>query len=228
MKERDLSNNKFYLMTNYIMSFFITNMWFLILISPLLIYVFAFKGNSRPVIFLLSLTIGPALATLFSVVGKLKREVIINPTRDFFHFLRLDWLQGLLVSIIVNALISIACFDIVYFSSIKQSVPMYIMMALLVLIVLVAFYAYPIISRYNIKITYLFKLSLGLVIKKFYISMTCIAATIIILWLIRTARIAFVGFLFGTSIWCYLILKIENPVLIEIGPVIKEKYKNNI
>lgn len=225
--ENDILNNKFYIITNYITNFFITNIWFLVMISPIIAYMYFFSGHiSMAVVLLLSILIGPAVATLFSVMGKLMREGEISPTRDFFHFYKLNFFQGLVVGIIFNILISIAYVDMNYFSSHGNTYISYLFLALLVLIVMISMYIYPIISRYNIRIIHLFKISINLLFKKIYISLSCMSMIIIVLALIRVTRMSLVGVLFGASIICYLIMKIEQKTIDELEEEIKEKYKS--
>lgn len=225
--EQDLLNNRFYIITNNITNFFVANLWFLILISPFIIYTFIYTGqSSKPMIYILSLTIGPALTTLFSVIGKFLREGDISPTKDFFHFYKLNFFQGALLAIILNGLISLIYYDMIYFISTKNKIPLYVMFILLLLIILLGIYAYPILSRYNVRISYLMKLSMEMLVKKIYISITCLAVTIILLWFIRFSKLSLIGLLFGASMICYLILKIQRKTIDELEDVINKKYRN--
>ncbi|BCZ44157.1 hypothetical protein psyc5s11_02240 [Clostridium gelidum] len=228
MKDKnDILNNKVYAITNYITNFFITNLWFLVMISPIIIYIYIFEGNiSMSILLLLSILVGPALTALFSIMGKLVREGDIAPTKDFFHFYKMNFLQSLLVGIILNILISITYFDMNYFSSKGNKYFSYIFLALLALIIMLSIYIYPIISRYNIKIVHLFKISIKLLIKKIYISLSCISIIIIVLGLVRITRLSLVGVLFGVSIIGYLIMRMEKNIIDELEEEIKEKYKN--
>lgn len=229
MKEKNnILNNRMYLCTAYITNFFITNLWFLVMISPLVIYSYKFEGNiSIPILLLLSILVGPAITTLFSIMGKLIREGEIAPTKDFFHFYKLNFLQSLLVGVILNILISIIYFDMNYFSSKGNFYISYLFLAFLALVIMLSLYIYPIISRYNIKIMHLFNISIKLLIKKMHISITCIAIIIIVLGLLRITRLSLIGILFGASIICYIIMRIEKKTINELEKEIKEKYKDN-
>lgn len=222
--ERDLINNRFYILSNYITNFFVTNVCFLFCVSPLLIYRFLYNGNSKVATLILSITIGPAISTLFSTIGKLIREKDISPLKDFCHFYKMNFLQGIILGAILNSIISILYFDIVYFISTGKIVQIYFMSMMILLTCLVSMYVYLIISRYNVRILFLLKTSLNLTIRKIHISLTCLAMTTIILWIIRTARISFIGLLFGMSIISYLILKIQMPTIDKLEDTIKEKY----
>ncbi len=223
--KNDVLNNKVYIGTTYITNFFITNFWFLIMILPLVLYMYKFEGNiSMPIMLLLSILMGPAVTALFSIMGKLLREGEISPTKDFFHFYKLNFLQSLLVGVILNLAISIAYFDMDYFGSSGNKPFSYFFLALLVLVIMLSMYIYPIISRYNIRIGHLFKLSINLLIKKIYISLTCISIIIIVFGILRISRLSLIALLFGASIICYLIMRIERKMIDELEEVIKEKY----
>lgn len=223
--KNDIHNNKIYISSTYITIFFVTNFWFLVMILPLILYAYKWEGNlSIPIILVLSILMGPALSTLFSIMGKLLREGEISPTKDFFHFYKLNFLQSLLVGVILNAIISIAYFDVNYFSSVGNKTFSFFFLALLVLTVLLSMYIYPIISRYNIRIGHLFKLSISLLIKKIYISISCISIIIIVFEILRITRLSLIAVLFGASIICYLIMKIEKKMIDELEEEIKRKY----
>ena len=226
--KNDIHNNKIYIGSAYITNFFITNFWFLVMILPLILYIYKFEGNlSMPIMLLLSILMGPAVTTLFSIMGKLLREGEITPTKDFFHFYKLNFFQSLLVGVILNIAISIAYFDMDYFSSTGNQVFSFLFLALLVLVILLSMYIYPIISRYNIRIGHLFKISISLLIKKIYISISCVSMIIIVLGILRITRLSLIALLFGASIICYLIMRIEKKTIDELEEDIKEKYKNN-
>lgn len=230
MKDKnDILNNKLYITIQYITNFFMANLWFLVMITPLLFYIYVFERNiSMSILLLTSIVIGPALTTLFSVSGKLIRDGEISPTKDFLHFYKLNFFQGLLVGIILNSSIGILYFDMNYFSSKGNTYISLLFLFLLVAIIMLSLYIYPIISRYNIKLIHLFKIAINLLVKKIYISLSCISMIIIVLALIRVTRISLVGVLFGASIICYLIMKIEKKIIDELEEEIKEKYNLEI
>lgn len=223
--KNDIHNNKIYTGSTYITHFFITNFWFLVMILPLILYAYKFESNlSIPIMLVFSILMGPALTTLFSIMGKLLREGEVSPTKDFFHFYKLNFLQSLIIGVILNAIISIAYFDMNYFSSVGNQLFSFFFLALLVLTMLLSMYIYPIISRYNIRIGHLFKLSISLLIKKIYISISCISIIIIVFGILRITRLSLIALLFGASIICYLIMKIERKMIDQLEDDIKERY----
>ena len=113
-----------------------------------------------------------------------------------------------------------------YFNSTGNKYISYLFLFFIVLIIMISMYIYPIISRYNIRIIHLFKISIKLLFKKVYISLSCLSMIIIVLGLIRIARVSLIGILFGASIICYLIMKIEQKTIDELEENIKEEYEN--
>ncbi|MDR3593761.1 DUF624 domain-containing protein [Clostridium sp.] len=229
MKEKnDVLNNRLYIITTYICNFFVINFWFLVMIAPFLFYLYNFQGSiSIPILLLISIVIGPALATLFSVNGRLVRDGEVSPTKDFFHFYKLNFFQGLLIGIILNSFIGMLYFDMNYFSLIGDTYLSYLFLFLIVIFIMLGFYIYPIISRYNVKTVHLIKISTKLLVKKMYISLSCISMIIIVLALIRITGTSLIGLLFGASIICYLIMKIERKAIDELEDEIKEQYRDN-
>lgn len=225
--ERDILNSRLYIITNNITSLFMANLYFLLTISPLIIYFIITKGHvSLRGVLVLSILIGPALSTLFSTMGKLVREGEISATKDFFHFYKLNLFQGIVIGTILNIVVGISYFDMSYFMGVGRQSIAYLFLAIIIFAILIQFYIYPVISRYNIKIVHAFKISLSLLIKKVYISISCLSLIIIVLAVIKFAQISLIGLLFGTSIICYLIMKIEDRTINELQEEIEESYSS--
>ena len=77
------------------------------------------------------------------------------------------------------------------------------------------------------KIIHAFKLSLRLMVTKFYISFTCISIIIIILFIIKKASIALIGLLLGVSVISYLIMVLEDKMISDLEEEIRDKYRTN-
>ena len=84
---RDACDNGIYLLISKIIYLFITNICFLITISPVILYFFSSDKNlSIPILTFVGILIGPALSTMFSVTGKLLIDKQENAIKDYFHF----------------------------------------------------------------------------------------------------------------------------------------------
>ena len=227
MKDSNIINSKLYETVNYISYFLITNILFLFMISPLVIYWLVFGENSsNTILLLLSILLGPAITTLFSVMGRLLREKEISPVKDFFYFYKINLFQSIIISIILNMIISLICFDIKYFSSKGNNMMAYVFFGALLLVLMLTLYIYPVISRYSLKLKDLFKISLKLFITKPFLSLSSLSIIVIVLGFIRFARISLLGLLIGVSLIVYMISKIQMKTIDELEEHIKNLYKN--
>ncbi|MBE6050304.1 MAG: DUF624 domain-containing protein [Clostridium sp.] len=225
--KRGLIDNKLYSIINYIFYFFMINIFFLLVISPLIIYsLLEGKNTSLPVFLLFSILLGPAVATLCSVMLRVISGEDTTPFKDFFHFYKLNLIQGIAMATILNSLIAIGYVDMSYFNSNGQKILSYVFLVYIVLVLVIGFYIYPLIARYNLKIVHTFQMAIVLLFKKPYISLTSISIIIIVLGLIRLTSLSLVGVLFGASVIAYLIMKIEYKMIVSLESSIKEKYSN--
>lgn len=210
---------------NYIFYFFMTNIFFLLVISPLLIYSFiSGKNVSLPVLLIFSVLLGPAVATLCSVMLRVISGEHTTPNKDFFHFYRLNLIQGAVIAAILNSLIAVGYIDMSYFNSSGHQTLSYIFLAYIVLILAIGFFIYPLIGRYNLKIVHTFQMAIILFVKKPLISLISIVIIVTILGLIKLNSLVLVVVLLIPSIITYLIMKIEYNTIISLEQSIKEKY----
>ena len=227
MANAEACDNRIYLLTSKIMYLLITNICFLVTISPLILYFFISKENlSIPILTFLGILIGPALSTMLSVTGQLMNDKQEGAIRDYFHFYKLNFAQGIFVAAILNVVLMIIYVDIQYFFSINIPIISYICTALVIFIAAINLYIYPLLSRINAKTVDLFILSIQLVFKKFYITLTNISLIIIGITVVNFTSISLIAILFGASAICYLVLKMEGTILIEAEALLKEKYSN--
>ena len=224
---REACDNRVYLLTSKVMYLFITNIWFLVTISPFIIYFFTSGENlSIPILTFLGILIGPALSTMFSVTGRVINDKQEGATRDYFHFYKLNFAQGIFIATIINIVLMISYIDIGYFFSINMKIISYIFIVLAIFMGAISLYIYPILARINAKTIDLFRISIKLVFKKFYITLTNISLIIIGIAIVNFTSISLIATLFGSSAVCYLILKMEDSILSEVEVALKEKYSN--
>lgn len=222
------SGSRIYLVTRDIMYLLATNIWFMVTILPLIIYFFkAGEGITIPMISFLGILIGPALTTMFSVLGRFMRKDHTSAIRDYFYFYKINFPQGIFVAAVMNIALMIAYTDIGYFFSKGMNVLAYLCILIIILIGSICLYIYPILSRVNIKILDLFKISILLVFKKLYITLTNISLLIIGFALIKLTSLSLFAILFGASAICYMILTMESGILLQVEKFITEKYKEN-
>lgn len=224
---REACDNRVYLLTSKVMYLFITNIWFLLTISPFIIYFFISGENlSIPILTFLGILVGPALSTMFSVTGRVINDKQNGATRDYFHFYKMNFAQGIFIAAIINIVLMISYIDIGYFFSIKMKIVSYIFIALVIFMGAISLYIYPILARINAKTIDLFIISIKLVFKKFYITLTNISLIIIGVAIVNFTSISLIATLFGASAVCYLILRMEENILSDVEVALKEKYLN--
>lgn len=224
---REACDNRVYLLTSKVMYLFTTNIWFLVTISPFIIYFFTSGENlSIPILTFLGILIGPSLSTMFSVTGRVINDKQEGAIRDYFHFYKLNFAQGIFIATIINIVLMISYIDIGYFFSINMKIISYIFIVLAIFMGAISLYIYPILARINAKTIDLFRISIKLVFKKFYITLTNISLIIIGIAIVNFTSISLIATLFGASAVCYLILKIEDSILSEVEVALKEKYLN--
>lgn len=224
---REACDNRIYLLTSKVMYLFITNIWFLLTISPFIIYFFIAGENlSIPILTFVGILVGPALSTMFSVTGRLIKDKQEWATRDYFHFYKMNFAQGIFIAAIINIVLMISYIDIGYFFSINMKTISYIFIVLAIFMGAISLYIYPILARINAKTIDLFIISIKLVFKKFYITLTNISLIIIGIAIVNFTSISLIATLFGASAVCYLILRMEENILRDVEVALKEKYSN--
>lgn len=224
---REACDNRVYLLTSKIIYLFITNICFLFTVSPVVIYFFlAGESLSIPILTFLGILVGPALSTMFSVTGRVMNDKQDSAIKDYFHFYKLNFAQGLFVAATINLVLMISCMDIAYFRSIDMDIIAYMFIVLAIFTGTIGLYIYPILSKINAKTYDLFKISIKLVFKKMYITLTNVSVIIIGIAIVNFTNIALIATLFGASAVCYFILRMENNILKEVEVLLKEKYSN--
>ncbi|MBE6052939.1 MAG: DUF624 domain-containing protein [Clostridium sartagoforme] len=223
----NLKSNKIYYLTKKIIYIFMTNIYFLISISPFILY-FIFSGTNLSIYILsfLGILIGPALSTMFSVLGRLIKGNETEAGKDFLYFYKLNFLQGIFASTIISIVLLMSYLDIEYFFKYEINIISYIFIVIAIFTLSICIYIFPIIARINAKTIDVFKLSIKLTIMKFYIPLTILSVTIIAIFIIKFLKISLFGLLFGPIALAYLILNLEQNILIDAENYLKEKYNN--
>ena len=112
----NLKSNRVYYETKRLMYILMINLYFLISISPFIIY-FLLSGTNLSIYILsfLGIILGPAITTLFSVLGRLIRGEETEARKDFLYFYKLNFLQGIFAGAIISVILLMSYLDIEYF-----------------------------------------------------------------------------------------------------------------
>lgn len=227
MSNNNLKSNRVYYETKRLMYILMINIYFLISISPFIIY-FLVSGTSLSIYILsfLGIIIGPALATLFSVLGRLMRGDETQARKDFLYFYKLNFLQGIFAGAIISIILLMSYLDIQHFFGSGLNIISYIFIGISVFTLVISLYVFPIIARINAKTLDVFKIAIEKTFKKFYLTITIISIIIIFLFIVKLLKIALIAVLFGPIALAYLILILEKNTLIDAENYLKEKYSS--
>ena len=223
----NLKSNRVYYETKRLMYILMINLYFLISISPFIIY-FLLSGTSLSIYILsfLGIILGPAISTLFSVLGRLIRGEETEARKDFLYFYKLNFLQGIFAGAIISLILLMSYLDIEYFFKIGANIISYIFIGIAVFTLAISLYVFPIIARINAKTLDVFKLAIIKTFKKVYLTITIISIIVIFLFIVKFLKIALVAVLFGPIALAYLILILEKNTLIDAENYLKEKYES--
>lgn len=223
----NLKSNRVYYETKRLMYILMINLYFLISISPFIIY-FLLSGTSLSIYILsfLGIILGPAIATLFSVLGRLIRGEETEARKDFLYFYKLNFLQGIFAGAIISLILLMSYLDIEYFFKIGANIISYIFIGIAVFTLAISLYVFPIIARINAKTLDVFKLAIIKTFKKVYLTITIISIIVIFLFIVKFLKIALIAVLFGPIALAYLILILEKNTLIDAENYLKEKYES--
>lgn len=226
MSNNNLKSNRVYYETKRLLYILMINAYFLISISPFIIY-FLLSGTGLSIYILsfLGIIIGPALSTLFSVLGRLIRGEETEAHKDFLYFYKLNFLQGIFASAIISIILLMSYLDIEHFFKIGVNIISYIFIGIAIFTLSISLYVFPIIARINAKTLDVFKIAIEKTIKKFYLTITIISIIVIFLFVVKFLKISLIGVLFGPMSLAYLILILEKHTLIDVEDYLKEKYK---
>ncbi|MFL0266730.1 YesL family protein [Candidatus Clostridium radicumherbarum] len=208
---------------NYVWWFFAANIYFLLVNIPFIFISLVSAQTGASGISLLSiicsLPIGPALAALFSVMGKLIREKDIDVTKDFFKAYKTNFLEGLFFWTILVFILSAIYIDITVIKTSQIFNILFYVMALI--IVSQAFYIFTFISRFYLRKIDVVKLAFIYSIKKIHV--TILNWILLVLIAILVTIIPIILILFICSIYAYLAMYMQKGILKEI----EEKFSNN-
>ncbi len=101
--------------------------------------------------YLALLPAGPAFAALFASMGKLVREKEISPTKDFWTYYKKNFMIGTKYWLLKWTILVILLLDLRYTGfNIQVLTP--IIFILIIVALLILLYAFPILTRFEVKI----------------------------------------------------------------------------
>lgn len=138
---------------DYFYCFFMGNLYFLILNLPILTLLFFAlpprqMSPSIVTLFICLLPIGPSFTALLYSMDKFVRNKDIHVTKNFFKSYKLNFKQAMIIWFIELIVIMILSINITRTASIFS----YVQMIMLLMVFLMIFYSFPILSRFHTNI----------------------------------------------------------------------------
>ncbi|MCJ7842074.1 DUF624 domain-containing protein [Lederbergia sp. NSJ-179] len=175
-----------YTMMKYLYYFFLTNFYFILcnLLFFIVFFLADFVFENILLFYLTLIPTGPAMTAVLSTMGKLVREKDLHVTRDFFKAYQVNFWPTIKYWMIQLTIMLILAIDIGY-STNRSNVFSPVFFILLIVSVFIMIYAFPIISRFEVKMKNLFIISMYANFKFFKVTLlniTSIIAFGIIYW----------------------------------------------
>ena len=216
---KDFFDKPLFTIPNYIYILLLGGFYFFIC-NPLLIlfYITTFKDANNfnfLFLFLSLIPLGPSLTALYSSMNKLCREKSINISSYFFSSYKNNFKDSMKLWFLQLSILVLFIVDFTYFYAWKAKLGVHIIFALLALyLMIVGLYAFPINSRFEMKLKDIIILSFYYTFKKFPI--TILKAVVLLLVFKFTVNIPPLLLIFLPSVICLLFSYYDEPILKEI------------
>lgn len=140
-------------------------------------------------------TIGPATTALYYTIVKNIRKERSYTYKEFFKGFKSNFKQGFIVTLILLVIYFVLYFDLRFAQSrigIQQSVFTGIFLGISIIVISVNVYIFPYLSRFEVKITQLFKNSFYLAVKHFPSTILMVLILFISIYLIYVVPFAII------------------------------------
>lgn len=151
-------------------------------------------------------TIGASTTALFYVMGKVVRDEDISTFKDYWKSFKMNFKQATVVWVILAVVFLLIQFNLrnmnlmgnmaVYFRPFQ--------IAVLLEMVIITVYIFPLLSRYNLKTKDLFKLSFFLGNRHIFSTISCLAGLLVIFYLFTSTKLTGVFVLIFVSLYALM------------------------
>ncbi|SER51233.1 Uncharacterized membrane protein YesL [Gracilibacillus ureilyticus] len=150
-----------YIAIQYIYYFLMTNIHFMLanLLFVLSFIIFELTLANMIIFYFALIPAGPALAALYAVMGKLTREKEISPAKDFWNYYRKNFFISIKYWLLKWTILAMLLIDLQYTNAqLKWLTP--VIVILLVIFLLIMLYAFPVLTRFEVKVKNLWLVSI--------------------------------------------------------------------
>ncbi|GAA4067607.1 YesL family protein [Amphibacillus indicireducens] len=194
-----------YQIINYIYAFFMTNLYFLLLISPFIMvyYLAEFTVQNILLYYVTLIPFGPAFAALLKTMDKLISDKAIRPTADFWQFFVQNFKVSIKYWLIQWTILVILIIDI-YYANLNIPSLSIVFLIFILFFLLLMLYTFPILTRFEVKMKNLFVVSIYSMFR--YLKVTLLNATTLIAFGIIYYAVPGITVLFFMSLICFFIM----------------------
>lgn len=220
--EKSIYDKPIYQVLQYLYSIVLSNIYFLL--SNILLLVYSIMVMIEPEAFsvfifmLLLIPSGPSITALCSTMGKLIREGECNITKEYLYSYKSNFKQSIVLASIFIVGMFVCLLDYKFFIN-RGSLLGVVFIVIAVYILITSLYAFPIISKIEVKRKQLFALAFYYSIKKLPITLIKIVLLSIGFLISSSVNIISVTFLF--SLIGYIIMLCDNKMILELEENLK-------
>lgn len=202
---KSVTDKPLYIITKYIYYFFITNFYFVVcnILFFIVFILVDFVYENILLYYITLIPMGPSITALLSTMGKLAREKEVSPTSNYFKAYKANFLSTMKYWLIQLTIIFILLIDFNY-STNHSNILSPVFLILLIVSLFIMLYAFPIISRFEVKLKNLFIISIYSNFK--YFKTTLINASTLIAFGFIFFTFPSVSFLFASSLIGFFIM----------------------
>lgn len=209
---KSITDRPVYIIMKYLYYFLITNFYFVLcnFLFFLAFYLADFTFENILLFYLTLIPMGPSITALLSTMGKLVRQRELSATSEYFKAYRSNFSITMKYWIIQLTVIFILLID-VYYSTNNDNILSPLFLILLLISLFVMLYAFPIISRFEVKIK-------NLIIISIYSNFKFMKATLLNMSSLIAFGIIYINFpsissLFSISLIAYFIMyNLDEPL----------------
>lgn len=226
MKNKDLFDKPLYKGLNYVYYFFALNILFLVSNIIFIMFYGAAEPNiySYILLFVTAIPVGPSISAILSVMGKLIKEKDIEVWKDYSKAYRQNFKQSLVIWVGLLAVLGILLVDINFVNSIPsyRFVSMFFL-GIMIILILIALYAFPILTKFNMKTLDIIRASIYFSIRKLPTTAVKIVIIIGTFYLLKYLKV--IGFMFFTSVIAFLIMFYDRSTFAELESKLNKSAK---
>lgn len=207
-----ITDRPLYKITQYIYYFFMINFYFIIcnILFFVAFYLADFTIKNILLFYVTLIPMGPSITAVLSTMGKLVREKDLSPTVDFFKAYKLNFVDTMKYWFIQLTILLILVIDI-YYSINNSNILSPVFLIFIIVCIFIMIYAFPIISRFEVKIKNLFIISIYSNFK--FPKATLLNASTIIAFGFIYFNLPSLSTLFSVSLIGYFIMyNLQNPL----------------